>query len=105
MQTKLSRLATLNAEMKARTIGIRLIRALLQFGFVVQRAIVKVIIAVRRKSLLAEGRSNRSREYDYGHRNQGRSCEPKLFKHGRPQFAELGRKLRLSPADGQGNPE
>ena len=50
-KTKRSRLATFNAEVKAWTIRIRLIRALVGF---VHRAIIKVIVAVGRQGLLSE---------------------------------------------------
>jgi hypothetical protein len=58
MKTKRPRLATLNAEVKTRTIRIWFIRALAELGLIVRTAIVKVIVAARSKGLLTE-RPNR----------------------------------------------
>ena len=53
-KTRRSRLATFNAEVKTRTIRIRLIRALVRFIFIVQRAVIKIIVAVGQKGLPSE---------------------------------------------------
>jgi len=61
MKTKRFRLATLDAEVKTRTIRIRLILALAEFGFIIRIAIVKIIVAAGPKGLLTERPNGRSR--------------------------------------------
>ena len=77
------RLALSNAEVKARTIGIRLIRAVVGFVFIVQWTVIKVVVAVGRDGLLSPRPNGSARQRNCGPRNKRNGDEPKPSQHGK----------------------